>query len=111
MSAPDSRSWQETLKKLKVDFDKSTGKDTLNQIEVDPQEFFPWSNLQQRWQQILTWFQSVPSSGKLAVGLGGAILAFVLIETVFKIVSSLLTLAVIGIICYGVYRLWIAPKE
>jgi hypothetical protein len=53
----------------------------------------------------------VPSSGKLAVGLGGAILAFVLIETVFKIVSSLLTLAFLGLICYGVYRVWIAPKE
>jgi hypothetical protein len=111
MTAPHTRYWQETLKNLKVGFNNpASPPEALNQIEVDPRFFFGWETLKTRFNQTVAWFQSMSATGKIFTAIGSAILIFTLLKTVFEILSSLITLCVVAVIFYGVYRIWIAPK-
>jgi hypothetical protein len=111
MTSPEPQNWQRRIRDLKSDFDRSVpGSEHLNQIDVDAPDL-GIDALQRSYQQFVTWFSSIPASGKLLAIAGGGLLGLSLIKTVFQLISSLITLSVFGIILYLVYRFWILPKN
>ena len=126
MSFPQPQDWQNRLRNLKIDLDRiastlsdrvSAGEATpttatsepLNEINVDL-PMLGIETLQRNYQQFITWFNSIPSSGKLLAIVGGGLLSLTLIKTIFQLITSLITLATFGIILYLGYRFWILPK-
>lgn len=72
----------------------------------------PWrSRFQESCDRVIIWFAAIPSSGKLLVLAIGGLLGLTLLKTVLQLVSSLITLLVLGIIFYLVYKFWIAPNS
>jgi hypothetical protein len=61
--------------------------------------------------QFIVWFNAIPSSGKLLAIVGGGILSLSLMKTVYQLVTSLISLSILGVILYLVYRFWILPKN
>ncbi len=111
MTSPQPQDWQRRFRDLKIEVERATtaGSDSLNQIDVDAPDF-GINALRQGYQQFTTWFDQIPSSGKLIAIVGGGLLSLTLIKTVFQLITSLITLSVFGIGVYLVYRFWILPK-
>lgn len=61
--------------------------------------------------QIANWFNQLSSGGKLAVGIIAAIVGFAILRSVLQLVASLISLAVLGVILYLVYRFFISSKS
>jgi hypothetical protein len=57
------------------------------------------------------WFEQLPSTGKLIVGIGGLIVTLSLLNTFLKLVASLFTLGFLGLGVYLFYTFFIAPKS
>jgi hypothetical protein len=112
MTSPQPpQDWRTRFKNLKIDLDRNTAtSDPLNEVNVDLPTF-GIEKLQESYRQFIAWFSGIPSSGKLlAIGAGG-LLGLTLIKTVFQLVTSLITLSVLGTIFYLAYRFWILPKS
>jgi type IV secretory pathway VirB6-like protein len=111
MNLPPDRHWQQMLQNLKIGFDKSPSPESLNQIEVDSKTFFGWERWKHRYIDVLKWFGDMSSTGKLLAVVITCLLIFTLLKTVFQILSSLITIGVVIIIFYAVYRVLIEPKR
>jgi hypothetical protein len=110
MTSPQPQDWQRRFRDLKIEVERATtNRDALNQIDVDAPDL-SINALRQGYQQFMTWFDRIPSSGKLIAIVGGGLLSLTLIKTVFQLITSLITLSVFGIGLYLVYRFWILPK-
>ena len=56
------------------------------------------------------WFNALSKPGKVIVGICAVWLGFSALNTVFHLISSLLSLAILGVILYFVYTKFIANK-
>ena len=111
MTSPQPKDWQSRIRDLKSDLERAAASSQpLNQIDVDLPNL-GLGKLQGSYQQLLTWFNGIPASGKLLAIAGGGLLSLTLIKTVFQLITSLITLSVFGIILYLGYRFWILPKS
>lgn len=111
MTSPQPPDWKRRFQDFKFKVEQpSSQPQPLNQVEVTPQGF-GWEMLRQGYQQLIIWFNGIPSSGKLLAIAGGGFLSLSLIKTVYQLVTSLISLSILGIILYLVYRFWILPKN
>jgi hypothetical protein len=111
MASPQPQDWQSRFRDLKNDFGRAaSGSEDLQEIDVDVPDF-GFSKIQYSYQQFIAWFNDIPASGKLLAIAVGGLLGLTFIKTVFQLITSLITLSVLGIILYLVYRFWVLPKE
>ena len=92
------------------------GKEDAASSDV-PQPIFPQIELNSS-PQVQGWidrskelFQSLPKFGKVAVAVGGVWLGFSILGAVLHVVSSVVSIAVIGGILYVGYRLFSSNSE
>ncbi|MGC9503998.1 hypothetical protein [Baaleninema sp.] len=94
--------WQRKLQELELDIDRrQPGNDNL------PEEESP-NSLQALYQQARTWFQNLPPIGQVAVGIGGILLGFSILQTLLRLVSLAISVAILAVLVYGGYRLFFA---
>ncbi|PSO86419.1 MAG: hypothetical protein BRC45_02875 [Cyanobacteria bacterium QS_5_48_63] len=67
-------------------------------------------SIKSTFNQVRDWFNGIPKLGKLAVVAIGVVVGFSLLRTVLQLVSSLFTLAIVGVALYFVYKLFIASN-
>jgi hypothetical protein len=109
MNSPEPQDWQRRFQDLKMKIDRTSVDSSFDKLEIEPPSFGA-ETFGRSYRQSIAWFNSIPSSAKLVAIAGGGLLGLTLIKTVFQLITSLLTLSVLGIILYLVYRFWIAPK-
>jgi hypothetical protein len=111
MSNSSQQEWQQKLKDLKIEVDAAAENSRIPEVlpKIDANTFNP-AAWQERLFQTRNWFERVPASGKLAVIAGGAIGGLILLKTVFQLVTSLITLAVVAVGISFAYRYLITPK-
>jgi hypothetical protein len=68
------------------------------------------SDSQQLLNRALAWFQRLTPPAKVVVAVGGIVLALTLLNTVLKLVASLIAIAIMGVILYALYRAFIASN-
>lgn len=61
--------------------------------------------------QVATWFNSLPSAGRLAVVIIAALISFSILKSVLQLVGALFSLAILGVILYLVYKFLITPQS
>jgi hypothetical protein len=59
------------------------------------------------WLQFRQWFDNLPVPAKGAVAIAVLLVAFSVLTQVLKFVASLVTLAILLVILYGVYRVFL----
>lgn len=108
MSFSERDDIQSKLDEMEADLNQKTvtsstdnSQPTLPQFEIDPSP------------QVRDWidktkntFNSLPKFGKVAVAIGGVWLSFSIVGAVLHVVSSVFTLAAIGLLLYVGYRLF-----
>jgi len=107
MSFPE-RDIQSKLDEMEADLNQKTGtnsadtsKPTLPQFELNP------SPQVQGWiDKTKETFNSLPKFGKVAVAIGGVWLSFSVVGAVLHVVSSIFSVAAIGLVLYIGYRLF-----
>jgi hypothetical protein len=109
MNSPEPQDWQRRFQDLKMKTERTPVDSPFDRLEIEPPSFGS-ETFGRSYQQSIAWFNSIPSSAKLVAIAGGGLLGLTLIKTVFQLITSLLTLSVLGIILYLVYRFWIAPR-
>lgn len=57
------------------------------------------------------WFNSLPSVGKVTVGIIAALIGFSLLSSVLQLLASLVTLAILGGILYVVYQFFVTSQS
>jgi hypothetical protein len=111
MASPDPQDWQQRLRDLEINIGSNPKTaEPLNEIDVDATGFGV-DAIARSYQQVLAWFNGIPASGKLLAIAAGGLLGLTLIKTVFQLVTSLITLSIVGTILYLVYRFWVSPKS
>lgn len=59
---------------------------------------------------VKNWFATLPSAGKVVVGVFGLMIAFSLLKTVLSLVQLAITLGILGVIFYIVFQFISKPK-
>ena len=121
MNQPD---WEKRLQELEAEVNENTQQQQTSRQETSRQEtnFSSSSPLNmgsgefyQQMQgiksQVQNWFQELPILGKVIVVAVGIGVSLSLLKTVFELLTSMLTLAVIGALGYVGYKVFIGDKN
>ena len=102
----DERDLQSKLDEMEADINSNASKSqdvspsVFPQIEIDPSEKM------QAWiDGSKAWFNSLPKIGKAGVAIAGVWLGFSIVGAILHVVSSVLTIGVVGIVIYVGYGL------
>jgi hypothetical protein len=117
MSSSNQQEWQQKIKNLKLGNNKPAAQESTPAEPVIPEilsgldgELFEAQAWQEKIAATKNWFELMPSSGKIAVAVGVAIVGLMLIKTVFQLVTSLMTLGVVAVMLWFGYRYFIGSK-
>lgn len=61
--------------------------------------------------RVAIWFNSLPSLGKVVVVIVGLSVSISLLSSVLQLVASLISLAILCVILYGVYKFFVTPQS
>ncbi|MEM7756582.1 MAG: hypothetical protein AAGF83_00735 [Cyanobacteria bacterium P01_G01_bin.67] len=102
------RDLQNKLDEMEAELNQNQASDSQNATKsVFPQvEINPSPQVQGWIDNSKKWFQSLPKFGKVAVAVGGVWLGFSILGAVLHVVSSILSIAAIGLVLYVGYRLF-----
>lgn len=101
------RDLQSKLDEMEADIDRDTSKSQDTSQSIFPQLDISASPKMRGWiEQSKAWFNSLPKIGKAAVAIAGVWLGFSIVGAVLHVISSVLTISVVGFILYIGYRLF-----
>ncbi|MGF1539791.1 MAG: hypothetical protein ACFCU5_04955 [Pleurocapsa sp.] len=103
----NNNNWQQKLEDIEAEINRATTSASQNfKTEVRPRlEINPSPQVKQWLKSGRDWFESLPQVGKIAVGIGAVWLSFSLLSAFLHIVSSIISIAVMGLILYVGYKL------
>ena len=87
------------------------------EVEVNPDLNFatdtlPLSEKVSQWVQIFQqWYEKLPSAAKIAVAIGIVFFSLSLLTKVLHLVASIISVTILGIILYGLYRFFLKPSS
>ncbi len=112
MNPQDNQDLESRLQELERQIDNSPSVLEVNQKrEETSQPQKNSQNLERFLVSIQQWFNSLPTPGKLAVIVVGVIIGFSLLNSVLRLVSSLLSVAILGVVLYVLYKIFIARRS
>lgn len=101
MSSQPNSDWERKLQDLETKIHQTTPMNTTNVPDEAKNTFY----------RIQVWFDSLPPVGRIAVALVAMTIAFSILSTIFKVITSLLSVAVIGIVLYLGYKFFMTPRS
>jgi type IV secretory pathway VirB2 component (pilin) len=113
MNPQDNRDYERRLQELETELDKDR---RLESVETQPgqplqRNFDNSQPAKSVFNQVVNWFNKLPSAGKVAVVIIAAVVGFSLLRSVLQLVASLISLAILGVILYWVYKFFVTPKS
>ncbi|RMF21082.1 MAG: hypothetical protein D6756_13130 [Cyanobacteria bacterium J083] len=109
MNPKQEPDWQQKLAELEAELeDESTPLYTVSKNnQTDSQQ----EKLRAKFSSGQIWFQSLPTTAKLVIAGVLLLVGFSLLSTVLRLVTSLLTLGIIALILYSLYRFFFSPRS
>lgn len=113
MSFPE-RDLQSKLDDMEADLNQQN---VANDPEPDQKRVFPQFEINpspkvQGWIDTTKgWFNTLPKVGKAAVAIGGVWFGFSVLGAIFHVVSSIISIGVVGFILYIGYRLFSSSAD
>ena len=92
---------QRKLEELEAEINQPSSVSPPPDSPIEPS---PQRSLQERWN-------SLPTLGKVAIAAIALFVSFSLLSTVLRLVTSLLSVAVLGVVLYLLYKFFIAPRS
>ena len=102
-----NRNWQQKLEEIEAEINRATTSASQQSktetvrphIEIDPSP-----QLQNWLKSGRDWFETLPQVAKVAVGIGAVWLSFSVLSAFLHIISSLISIAVMGFLLYIGYK-------
>lgn len=105
MSSSNNNDWKSKLDAMEAEINRAATSSkyktekVITQLEVKP------SPQVQNWlDSAKKWFNSLPSVGKIAVGVGAVWLSFSMLNAFVHIISTIISIAIMGLILYVGYK-------
>lgn len=87
------------------------------EVEVNPDFNFATDTLplsekvSQALQTFQRWYEKLPGAAKIAVAIGMIFFSLSLLTKVLHLVASIISVAILGIVLYGLYRFFLKPNS
>jgi hypothetical protein len=87
------------------------------EVEINPDlnfatEALPLSEKVSQWLQVFKqWYEKLPGAAKIAVAIGIIFFSLSLLTKVLHLVASIISVTILGIILYGLYRFFIKSNS
>ncbi len=112
MSPQENREWERRLQEIEAQINQPS---TSRPFQSEPGQLptsqsARWQSIQPLLQQVTNWFNGFSGVGKVVVISAAAIVGLIVLKTVFQLVATLISLAIVGVLLYLVYRLFVAAK-
>jgi hypothetical protein len=113
MNSPNNQDWEQKLKELEQEIDRTNSFESEEKteavrphIETDlSQKITTWLNLARDW------FNSLPKAGRVIVGAGAIIVSFSVLNTFLRLISSLISLAILAGLLYLGYKFLVTSSK
>lgn len=94
--------WEQKLKDLEAEINAET-------TPVRP--FNPDEETPGLLTRLATWYQTLGTPAKVGVTIAGILLGLSILNSILKLVTSLIVVSIFGVILYGLYRALIKDKS
>jgi len=87
------------------------------EVEINPDlnfatEALPLSEKVSQWLQVFKqWYAKLPGAAKIAVAIGIVFFSLSLLTKVLHLVASIISVTILGIILYGLYRFFLKSNS
>jgi hypothetical protein len=113
MTSPNNSDWQRRLEEIEQEVNRSASDTSVHptepiasKTEVElPEQIKIWL------QDLKAWFDVLPPVGKVVAGGVGAVVALSILGAVLKVVSALVSIAVMSVVLYFAYKFFIASSN
>ena len=110
MNSPENPNLEQRFQELEREVNQTSSSSGSSSAEVEsPLPRHDSFSLEKTLERLQTWFQALPPVAKVAVAVVGTIAGFSLLNTVLKVVTSLLSIVVMGVVLYLLYKFFLAP--
>lgn len=111
--------WEKRLQELEAEVNARTQQQSSNDKQEQVYSASPVNSEAKQFSrrlqgvalQVRRWFDQLPVLGKIIVGAVAVGISLSLLKTVFQLITSVLTLAIIGALGYVGYQVFIASKN
>lgn len=114
MNPQENRDWERRLQELEMEINQTSSPPSVNNTEPGQPLQRNSDNSQQIdnvLKRVRYWFNGLTPVGKVAIVAIAVVVGFSLLRTVLQLVASLISLAIVGVLVYLVYKFLIAPKS
>lgn len=114
MNPQNNPNWKRRLQELEQEINQSTFGQTKNQednLNAFSEHNTQISTLQTKLNQVQIWFNNLPRGAQVIVGLVAIVVGFSLLNTVLQVVTSLLSIAILAILLYCLYKFFVASQS
>jgi hypothetical protein len=113
MNSSNNQDWEKKLKELEAEINQTSTSTSEKQTEpVKPHVEIANAEQITNWlNSARDWFNNLPSVGRVAVGVGGALVGISVLSTFIKLVSSLVSVAIVGGLIYVAYKFFIGSAQ
>jgi len=112
MNPQENRDYERRLQELEAELNKdkplSSGEIPFRQ---PLERYINRSQIESIRNRVVNWFNILPNLGKVAVVAIAAIVGVSLFLNVLRLVASLISLAILGVILYLVYKFFVTPPS
>jgi hypothetical protein len=112
MNPQENRDYERRLQELEAELNKDK---PLSSVEIpfwQPLErYMNRSQIESIRNRVVNWFNILPKPGKVAVVAIAAIVGVSLFLSLLRLVASLISLAILGVILYLVYKFFVTPPS
>lgn len=110
MEPTENQNWEQKLQQLEAELNQTHS--TMPIESQQPQSQTPAvENFRRLRHQIRDWFNGLPKVGKIAVAAIALVFGFSVLRTIFQLVVSIVSLAVIAGVVYLGYKFFIASDS
>lgn len=118
MNSNDNQNWQRRLQELDAEVNRPSS--TPNPLPTEPTQ--PLSthpetveavppSMEMVVKRFIVWFNGLPSAARVVVLLGGVVVGFIALKTVFQLVVSVVSLVILAGMLYAVYNVFMKSQS
>jgi len=112
MNSPEKQNLDRRIQELETEINQSSSAPLIETQPGQPLQTTPHTpDIESRFQQVTNWFNGLSTTGKVIVISVGVIVGFAILRTLLQLVASLLSLAVLSVVLYLVYKFWLARQS
>ncbi|AFZ21637.1 hypothetical protein Mic7113_6037 [Allocoleopsis franciscana PCC 7113] len=112
MNPQENPDYERRLQELEAELNKDKPLPSVEMPFRQPLErYINRSQIESSRNRVLNWFNSLPKPGKVAVVAIAVIVGASLFLSLLRLVASLISLAILGVILYLVYKFFVTPPS